>query len=160
MCFNKIKLVFLISAVLIFCGCGDDSKKEGISLSGTLSFDESARIDNAPVLVAVLNTLDYHLLQDNPKQAIIKYVSADNGGTSFHVDLSDTGLQPGDEIYLISFIDNNYGGEVPTPDKGDVIGIYFEERDLRRQFGSRYEEYSKRVPMLVPAWKAVGRDGA
>ncbi len=31
-----------------------------------------------------------------------------------------------------------------------VIGTYLEDRDLHREFGSRYHEYSARVPMLIP----------
>ena len=31
-----------------------------------------------------------------------------------------------------------------------VIGTYLEDRDLHREFGSQYLEYSSRVPMLVP----------
>ncbi len=31
-----------------------------------------------------------------------------------------------------------------------VIGTYLEDRDLHREFGSEYLEYSSRVPMLIP----------
>ena len=31
-----------------------------------------------------------------------------------------------------------------------MIGLYFEERDLIREFGKEYEEYRARVPMLIP----------
>ena len=31
-----------------------------------------------------------------------------------------------------------------------VIGTYLEDRDLHREFGSQYHEYSTRVPMLIP----------
>ena len=31
-----------------------------------------------------------------------------------------------------------------------VIGIRFEERDLRRTFGAAYDAYAERVPALVP----------
>jgi protein-S-isoprenylcysteine O-methyltransferase Ste14 len=31
-----------------------------------------------------------------------------------------------------------------------VIGTYLEDRDLHREFGSQYHEYSARVPMLIP----------
>jgi len=30
-----------------------------------------------------------------------------------------------------------------------VIGTYLEDRDLHREFGSQYLEYSSRVPMLI-----------
>jgi hypothetical protein len=31
-----------------------------------------------------------------------------------------------------------------------IIGTYLEDRDLHREFGSQYLEYSSRVPMLIP----------
>jgi protein-S-isoprenylcysteine O-methyltransferase Ste14 len=31
-----------------------------------------------------------------------------------------------------------------------VVGVRFEERDLRRQLGDVYDEYSRRVPRFVP----------
>lgn len=31
-----------------------------------------------------------------------------------------------------------------------IIGTYLEDRDLHREFGSQYFEYSSRVPMLIP----------
>ena len=38
-----------------------------------------------------------------------------------------------------------------------LIAVRFEERDLVREFGSSYEEYRRRVPMLVPFSKAPER---
>ncbi|MEM6498433.1 MAG: methanethiol S-methyltransferase [Pseudomonadota bacterium] len=37
------------------------------------------------------------------------------------------------------------------------VGLYFEERDLIRSFGKSYDEYRKRVPMLLPSlhWTAI-----
>ena len=34
-----------------------------------------------------------------------------------------------------------------------LVGLYFEERDLVRQFGERYLRYQREVPRLLP-WKA------
>ena len=36
-----------------------------------------------------------------------------------------------------------------------LVGIRFEERDLRRTFGSAYDEYAARVPALLPRWRAT-----
>lgn len=38
-----------------------------------------------------------------------------------------------------------------------AIGLWFEERDLRRTFGSAYDDYAARVPALVPSPARVGR---
>ena len=34
-----------------------------------------------------------------------------------------------------------------------VIGAYFEERKLLREFGSEYADYKARTPMLIPYWR-------
>ena len=31
-----------------------------------------------------------------------------------------------------------------------AVGVRFEERELRREFGDRYRDYARRVPALVP----------
>ncbi|MCE9644992.1 MAG: isoprenylcysteine carboxylmethyltransferase family protein [Chloroflexi bacterium] len=36
-----------------------------------------------------------------------------------------------------------------------VIGAYFEERKLLRDFGEAYAQYRQRTPMLIPGWLAV-----
>ena len=41
-----------------------------------------------------------------------------------------------------------------------LIAIQFEERDLVREYGELYEEYRRRVPMLVPLGTRDNRDGA
>ena len=38
-----------------------------------------------------------------------------------------------------------------------LIGLYFEERSLVREFGEVYRDYQRRVPMLVPFPKRSGR---
>ena len=37
-----------------------------------------------------------------------------------------------------------------------LVAIQLEERDLVREFGSSYEEYRRRVPMLVPRFTSEG----
>jgi methanethiol S-methyltransferase len=33
-----------------------------------------------------------------------------------------------------------------------IVGAYFEERKLLREFGGAYAEYKRRTPMLIPLW--------
>jgi protein-S-isoprenylcysteine O-methyltransferase Ste14 len=35
-----------------------------------------------------------------------------------------------------------------------VIGAYFEERKLLREYGEEYADYQRRTPMLVPGWRS------
>ena len=39
-----------------------------------------------------------------------------------------------------------------------LIGVHYEERDLVRIFGSTYQAYRQRVPMLLPVPGRVGRE--
>ena len=119
-------LLFLIALLGIF-GCGDESHAPGLFISGTFSLTEMDKSSDAPVLVAVTNSLDADLLENNPRGVIIEYMVADKENSSFRIDLSDKAVKPGDEISLIAFVDNNYIGDVPFPDTGDVVGIYFEK---------------------------------
>jgi protein-S-isoprenylcysteine O-methyltransferase Ste14 len=41
-----------------------------------------------------------------------------------------------------------------------LIAIQFEERDLVREYGAQYEDYRRRVPMLLPLGTRQDRDGA
>jgi protein-S-isoprenylcysteine O-methyltransferase Ste14 len=38
-----------------------------------------------------------------------------------------------------------------------AVGVHYEERDLRRHFGSGYDDYARRVPRLVPGLSAGRR---
>jgi protein-S-isoprenylcysteine O-methyltransferase Ste14 len=38
-----------------------------------------------------------------------------------------------------------------------AVGVHFEERDLRRNLGSAYDDYARRVPRFVPGLGAGGR---
>jgi protein-S-isoprenylcysteine O-methyltransferase Ste14 len=41
-----------------------------------------------------------------------------------------------------------------------AVGVHFEERDLRRHFGTAYDDYAQRVPRLVPSLTASPRNMA
>jgi hypothetical protein len=57
-------------------GCGEESDMPDFVVAGTLAVDESLRNGDAPVLVAVTRSLDANQIQENPGDAIIKYVAA------------------------------------------------------------------------------------
>jgi methanethiol S-methyltransferase len=51
---------------------------------------------------------------------------------------------------LFSFVNTSY----------ILIGLRLEERDLITQFGATYQEYRRRVPMLLPRIFNLHRSGA
>jgi len=93
-------------------------------LSGTLGIPAAAMETDAPVLVAITNSVDAERLDNQPKAVVIDYVTADKAAAEFRVDLTGKDVNPGDEIFLVAFVDNNYTDDVPFPDAGDVVGIY------------------------------------
>ena len=125
----------ILTVLLLNCGgCGEGTDKPGLLVSGTLAFDASLRKGDAPVLVAVISTLDNRQIQENPRDAFIRYAAAGGNGKTFEIDLSDTWLKAGDRVSLIAFIDNNYKGDVPFPDAGDAIGVYVASGSLTPGF--------------------------
>ncbi|HMA85252.1 MAG TPA: hypothetical protein VKN73_06080 [Desulfosalsimonadaceae bacterium] len=119
--------IFFCCLVLLMGGCGDEPDEQEIILTGTLGLPPAAMETDAPVLVAVTNTVDAKVLDERPKEAVIDYVTADKDAAEFRVDLTERGVRPGDEVFLVAFVDNNYTDDVPFPDEGDMIGIYVEE---------------------------------
>ena len=118
--------IFFCCLFLLMGGCGDDPDEQEIILTGTLGLPSAAMETDAPVLVAVTNNVDAQVLNNRPTEAVIDYVTADKEAAEFRVDLTDRGVKPGEEVFLVAFVDNNYTDDVPFPDEGDMIGIYVE----------------------------------
>ena len=129
---NLIPLLCLLFLLLLLSpGCGEeDSDEPSLILSGTLTMPEAVKQSDAPVMVAVSQSMDADALAAQTADAVIAYVTADKAAGTFRIDLTEAPVAPGDEVYLIAFADNNYSGDVPFPDAGDWIGIYFNEERL------------------------------
>lgn len=118
--------LFLIVVSGIF-GCGDESDDPGLFLSGIYSINDAGQSADSPVLVALTNSIDADELENNPRDVVIEYMVADKTNGTFRMDLSDKNIGAENDVYLIAFIDNDYSGDVPFPDPGDVIGVYARE---------------------------------
>jgi len=124
---HKLYILIIFAAVLGILGCGDTPDDSGLFLSGTFSLSDADQDTDSPVLVALTNSIDADLLENNPRDVVIEYMVADRTNGTFRMDLSKKNIQPEDEVYLIGFVDNNYSGAVPFPDAGDLIGVYAQE---------------------------------
>jgi len=126
-----IPLVLLISAA--FSGCGLDAGGN-IILEGTLERSWAVTPElaaaEAPLFVAVSNTDDFSLVISDPLNTIIELTSVETGAGDFSVDLTDSGVGPGDTIYLFAFTDNDFSNSVPFPGPGDMVGFYINEDTL------------------------------
>lgn len=123
---RKFHILLILVLLAGLAGCGDDSRDTGPVLTGIFSLPDDLADSDAPVLVVVTNTLDADVLQNRPKDAVLAYVVADRENNTFRVDLSRQGLSPGDEVFMVAFLDHNYTNGVPFPDPGDYIGVWFE----------------------------------
>lgn len=127
-------LSIMILLVTVVGSCGDNNELTRITLSGTLTGNALASHADKPIMVAVTEASDFEQIAANPMDAIIKYTAADKTDYSFQIDLSHTGLAPGDNIYVLAFIDRNYSGGAPFPDTGDIIGFYTDPVTLSPAF--------------------------
>jgi len=130
------KTFFYILILLIFAssGCGAPEKSD-ITLHGNIlipgAMSSSA---SGPLFIAVSKSDDVEAIMNDPVNSIL-YVSAiDRSKMSFSIDLSDTGLNSGDTVFLFAFADNDYKGGVPYPTTGDIVGFYVNQDTLSTAF--------------------------
>ncbi len=123
---RNLYILIILSAVLGIFGCGDTPDDPGMFLSGTFSIHDAGQSANSPVLVALTNSIDADMLENSPRDVVIEYMVADRKNGTFRMDLSNKHIGAEEDVYLIAFADNNYTGDVPFPDAGDVIGVYAE----------------------------------
>ncbi|MBW1899491.1 MAG: hypothetical protein JRI61_10585, partial [Deltaproteobacteria bacterium] len=128
----NIRILYSITflfIILLLISCGEKSKPQEISISGTVGGQGILDYPDKPVLVAALKNGDFGKISANPLSNIIKLISVDKKN-SFRIDLTETGLSAGDKIYLIAFVDVNFTGSTPFTDTGDIIGFYSESDSL------------------------------
>ena len=114
-----ILFLFLIS--FSFFSCGKDEKE--LSLRGKLGI-ASEELISGPLFIAVADTDDPKQIEHDPVNRIHKVSTVNNDFNEFNIDLSETSLNAGDEVFVFAFADNDYSNGIPFPDKGDVIGFY------------------------------------
>lgn len=135
----KSCLALLALLLALLSGCGEESGKEPLVLSGTFTLPEAAGETDAPVVVSVARTVDAAALEENPEDAVIDYVAADRETGEFRIELSERDVRPGEQVYLIALLDSNYSGDVPFPEAGDWIGIYNDGKSLSPAYTVREE---------------------
>src|SRR6056297_1363871 len=124
----RVYIAAVCCIFLILSGCGDESHHHHheVTLSGTLGVPSAAMDTEAPVMVAVTNTVDARILEGQSKEAVIDYVAADKARAEFRIDLTEKGVHPGDEVIVIGFWDADYNGAFPELSVGDRLGVYAE----------------------------------
>lgn len=129
--FKSLCHILLLAAVLtVFCACGERESRISIIISGTIDGDAIDTYSDKAIMVAVSKASDFDQLSADPLGAVVKYVPADKVNRTFSIDLFGAGVSPGDEVYILAFIDTMYSGGMPLPDTGDIIGFYTDQETL------------------------------
>lgn len=127
MLFKRVKII-IYAVILSICACGED-KTHDIQVRGMLTLGPDSEFATSPLFVAITDTYDIDLLEDDPMEHVLKVGYVDRSDPEFNLDLSDTDAREGDEVYIIAFADNNYENGLPNPDAGDVIGFYVDSEN-------------------------------
>ncbi|MCP4134903.1 MAG: hypothetical protein GY754_28270 [bacterium] len=130
-------LAFFFAAAAFLFGCGgikdkldnltgsDDGPR--FTLNGRITVESSDKAGNygsAPHFVAVSRSESIEDLRDNPEENVVQLIYVHDINKDFIMDITDTDLLPGDEVFLFAFMDNDYSEGSPSLKEGDVVGFY------------------------------------
>lgn len=105
---------FLFVLAVLACGRAHDDPV--LSVSGTVGSQEG------PLYVAISQGESVEAVMRDPL-GHVKTLCRTREDGRFSMDLSGTGLVPGDRVVITAFADV-VEGAIPTPDPGDLIGFY------------------------------------
>lgn len=106
---------------------GGESETYNVSIKGSFTKPSGYNDPSEPIFLAVLNAsndLGSFFGASDLMSAIRYYKKMPSGGNEFDIDLSDTGLKPGDNVMVVAFWDKDYNGVYPVFNEGDYIGLY------------------------------------
>lgn len=111
----RFRPYWLLLALAVFA-CGRAHDDPALSVSGTVGPSENPRY------VAVSQGESIEAVMRDPLGHVEALCRTREDGR-FSIDLSGTGLVPGDRVVISAFADV-VEGAIPTPDPGDLIGFY------------------------------------
>ncbi|BCS95160.1 hypothetical protein DSLASN_07920 [Desulfoluna limicola] len=112
--------------LLLFMACGETEDKEVFSITGRVTVDEACQCEGSDIFVALFKGTDPDMIARSSGDSFASIVGAAPDG-SFSIDLADHGLDPGETVTLIGFVDQNYNGGIPSPATGDMVGFYIKD---------------------------------
>jgi len=128
--FNSVGAILLGLSALALCACGETGNAAPLIVTGTVDGAPVEEHTDRPILAAVLRSgIDGQIGLDDLDD-VLALVSVDKKTLRFEFDLTDSGLQPGDEIVLAAFVDVDAEGQFPNPNPGDYIGFYMDEENF------------------------------
>ncbi len=129
-----ITAAVIASALVLSCGEKEDMvtlfQKGGIA--GTVDLTDAEPV-TGPVFVMMTNTDNFDAIQNFPMETVLATTTAGPGG-GFFIPLEETGVFPGQSVYIVAFADNDYLGGVPQPTEGDFLGIYMNRSRWKMEY--------------------------
>ncbi len=101
-----------------------------ISLSGSFQapvgypYGDDLEEKPAYVLVGKMDGMDFGAIFNDPMNTIKMFQKLPLGATNFDIDLTNTDLTAGDNIFIAVIWDRNYQGGFLIPDEGDYAGFF------------------------------------
>ncbi|MCP4133844.1 MAG: hypothetical protein GY754_22940 [bacterium] len=118
---SLLRLIPFLTVLFLLCFLSCFEEKESIKLSGHVIV---ASATEGPVLVIVSRSDDISNLNTDDIIAFEKTFEEDN---SFSIDLTDSGVQVGENVALFAFVDSDYNGGIPLPSDGDAVGFFVDQ---------------------------------
>ena len=108
-----------------------------ITLSGSFTAPAgyTTAVSTKPVYIIVAKGDSTDSIFSNPMSSVKYFVKLPQGATTFNIELSGTGLVPGDKVMIIALWDKDYVSGFPYPTNGDMIGYYINQTDYTYQYG-------------------------
>jgi hypothetical protein len=95
-----------------------------MSLEGALSLPPEAQASSEPVYIVVASAENPADIASSPLNSIKYFQRVNPASARFSIDLSATGLKPGDEVMVLAIWDRDFAGGFPSLSAGDKIGYY------------------------------------
>lgn len=110
---------------------------KAMSVAGSLTPPAGYGVDAPPVFIIIAGADDPNSVFDDPLSAIRYFRKLPRGESSFDLDLSKTGLSPGDEVMVLALWDRDYAAGFPDSTAGDYAGFYQNNDELRNTVALR-----------------------
>jgi len=101
-----------------------------MTLSGSIPIPPTYTISSKPLYILITDANDVDAMLSDPASAVKYFEKISPGETVFNIDLSDTGLVPGDQVMVFVLWDRDYEYGFPKPTAYDYIGFYQNRNEI------------------------------
>ena len=101
----------------------EDPSGVDMTLNGFISTPLDYTIDSKPLYIVITDANDMDAIISDPTSTVKYFEKVPAGETEFDIDLSDSGLVPGDQAMVFALWDRDYEYGFPNPTADDHIGF-------------------------------------